>query len=345
MPRRRNFRLIARELAGLATNEEKEELQAWIAADPEHRRTWNIIREAWRLSDERESSSSYDADTDWLEVRARLDELAATTETSAAQRSHARYLPAGRRWTRRAVIGAAALAAGLLITWSVSKLGWLGSRRSTTAEVVAPRGTTKEAILPDGSRVRLGAESSIRYATAFHEPTREVELRGMAYFDVVHDPARPFIVHVRNGITTRVLGTRFVVFAYPESQHVQVAVADGRVALSSGGAAHAEVTISAGEAGQIGGGTAPTVARDTSVDAHFAWMRGVLVLKDRPLAEALVELGRWYDASLKVEDPRLASRLISTTAGDVPLENVLENITLALGARRVLRGDTTVIVP
>jgi ferric-dicitrate binding protein FerR (iron transport regulator) len=345
MSRRRDFRLIARELAGLATDEEKARLQAWIAADPEHRRTWNVIREAWRLSDDKGSLSSYDADADWPAVRARLDQLASTAETSAPRRSHAPPRTARQGWTRRAAIGAAALAAGLLITWSASRLVWPGSRRPAVAEVVAPRGTTKEAVLPDGSHVRLGAESSIRYATAFDEPTREVELRGMAYFDVVHDPARPFIVHVRNGITTKVLGTRFVVSAYPESPRVQVAVAEGRVALSSGGSAPAEVTIGAGEAGEIGEDAAPTVAKDTAVDSHFAWVRGVLVLKDRPLAEALVELGRWYDAPLKVDDPRLASRLISTTAGDVPLQNVLENITLALGARSVLRGDTTVIVP
>ncbi|HET7549962.1 MAG TPA: FecR domain-containing protein [Gemmatimonadaceae bacterium] len=345
MSRRRDYRLIARELAGLATDDEKARLQAWIAADPENRRTWNVVREAWRLSDERAGRSSYDADADWPAVRARLDQLGATAEPPAPRRTHARPSPATQSWTRRAAIGAAALAAGLLITWSVSRLVWPGNSKPAVAEVMAARGTTKEAILPDGSHVRLGAESSIRYAAAFDEPTREVELQGMAYFDVVHDPARPFIVHVQNGISTRVLGTRFVVFAYPETPRVQVAVAEGRVALRSGGPAPAEVTIGAGEAGQIGGDAAPTVAKDTSVDAHFAWMRGVLVLKDRPLAEALVQLERWYDAPLKVEDPHLASRLISTTAGSVPLQNVLENITLALGARSVVRGDTTVIVP
>lgn len=345
MSRRSDYRLIARELAGLATDEEKARLQAWIVADPENRRTWNVVREAWRLSAEKGGRASYDADADWPAVRARIDHLAATAGTSAPPPSRARPWPVGRGWARRSAIGAAAVAAGLLITWSVSKLAWPGGRQPAVAEVVAPRGTTKEAILPDGSHVRLGAESSIRYAAAFDDPAREVELRGMAYFDVVHDPARPFIVHLRNGITTKVLGTRFVVVAYPESPHVQVAVAEGRVALSSGGSAPAEVTIGAGEAGQVDGTTAPTVAKDTSVETHFAWIKGVLVLKDRPLAEALVELGRWYDAPLKVEDPRLASRLISTTADDVPLQDVLENITLALGARSVLRGDTTVIVP
>src|SRR5690606_24316004 len=97
------------------------------------------------------------------------------------RRSPIRAWPVGRGWARRAVIGAAALAAGLLIAWSVSRLVPSESRDPAVAEVVAPRGTTREAILPDGSHVRLGAESSIRYATAFRESTREVELRGMAY--------------------------------------------------------------------------------------------------------------------------------------------------------------------
>ena len=242
-------------------------------------------------------------------------------------------------------IRAAAVAGILLVSWVAWRFTRPELHGPAMVEVSAPRGATKQAVLPDGSRVRLGPESSMRYAAAFGQPGRTVELRGMAYFEVVHDPARPFLVHVRNGITTRVVGTRFVVFAYPENPRVEVAVAEGRVALSSERSSEHEVAIGAGQIGQVEADGALSVANDTSLDAHFAWTRGLLVLQNRPLAEALVELGRWYDVQLKVEDSHLATRRISTTAGDIPLDHVLTNITLALGARREQRGDTTVIVP
>lgn len=345
MSDRRTIRLIARELAGLTTDDERARLRAWIAADPAHLRIWTVLREAWLLSDGRGGRSSYDADIDWPKVRARIGQLRSPAVAPLPERAPSRPWSGRRAWMGRSAIRAAVLLGVLLLPWAAWKLTRPEHDRPAMAELSAPRGATKEVVLPDGSHVRLGAESSIRYAAAFEEPTRTVELRGMAYFDVVHDPARPFLVHVRDGVTTRVLGTRFVILAYPESPRVEVAVAEGRVALSSGRSSDHEVAIGIGQVGQVGTDGAPSVANDTSIDAHFAWMRGLLVLKDRPLSEALIELGRWYDVRLKVEDSHLAARRISTTAGDIPLDDVLANITLALGARREQRGDTTVIVP
>ena len=71
----------------------------------------------------------------------------------------------------------------------------------------------------------------------------------------------------------------------------------------------------------------------------------MLVIEDRPLYEALAELERWYDVELEVRDADLAARLITTSAGDAPLGNVIAGIVLALDARYEQRGDTIVLVP
>lgn len=339
-----DYNLIARALAGTATGEESAQLQRWIDADPEHRRTWKVLREAWRLSDGQGRGTRFDADADWQKVAARIGRA---RSAGAATGGAGRLLvlrPTRPAWARRAALAAAALAAVAGVSWSAWRLTHSHTARAM-AEVSAPRGSATEALLPDGSRVRLGAESSIRYAAAFDGPTRLVQLRGMAYFEVAHDPARPFLVRVPNGVTTRVVGTHFMVRAYPEDPRVEVAVAEGRVALRGGGAGANEVMVAPGEVGRVGGDGVPSVERLASLDSELAWTRGVLVIENRPLSEALVELGRWYDARLKVEDPRLAARRISTTAGDVPLAEALEKVTLALNAHREQRGDTTVIVP
>lgn len=339
-----DYHLIARELGGTASVEEKARLDAWIAAAPEHRRIWTVLREAWMLSDDTTQRSAYDADVDWPKVLARIDGLRVSPVIAGSMGARGRP-----RFSRRAAMGrvalrAAALAGILLAPWVAWRVTRVKAHPVAMVEVTTPRGGSREAVLPDGSRARLGAESSIRYATAFDGPVRAIELRGMAYFEVVHKTEKPFLVRVRNGITVRDIGTRFVVSAYPESPRVEVAVADGSVALSSGRTAYGEVGVSAGQVGRVAEDGALTVTKDESPDAHFAWMRGLLVLHDRPLAEALVELGRWYDVHLEVEDARLAAQRISTVAGDVPLDDVLAKMTLALGARREQRGDTTVIL-
>lgn len=83
--------------------------------------------------------------------------------------------------------------------------------------------------LPDGSRIWLNAMSRITYPEHFHGSRREVFLEGEAFFEVKHNPEKPF--YVRSGsFYTRVLGTSFQVKAY-EVTSWQVTVASGKVAV------------------------------------------------------------------------------------------------------------------
>ncbi|HEY0742366.1 MAG TPA: FecR domain-containing protein [Chryseosolibacter sp.] len=84
--------------------------------------------------------------------------------------------------------------------------------------------------LSDGSKVTLEPNSSIRYPKAFTRDNRLIELSGEAFFDVVKDPSRPFIVH-SNEIITKVLGTSFRITAFNDREEVVVAVKTGRVSV------------------------------------------------------------------------------------------------------------------
>ncbi|WP_236977126.1 FecR family protein [Membranihabitans maritimus] len=82
--------------------------------------------------------------------------------------------------------------------------------------------------LPDGSIVYMNEGSKLRYPSEFDSSGREVFLEGEGYFDVKHDPERPFIVRSGN-ISTRVLGTAFNVRALPDEDEIKVTVTRGKV--------------------------------------------------------------------------------------------------------------------
>ncbi len=98
-------------------------------------------------------------------------------------------------------------------------------RISNTANVI------KEIHLQDGSNVLLHPGSELTYPEAFAS-VREVELTGEAFFEVKRDPAHPFLVHTGD-VTTRVLGTSFLIQAYNEQKEIKVAVTSGRVSVLS----------------------------------------------------------------------------------------------------------------
>ena len=105
----------------------------------------------------------------------------------------------------------------------------------TPAQLMAlsvPRGQDYHLTLADGTQVWMNAESRLEFPDRFNGNTREVRLKGEAYFEVKKDAKRPFVVHT-DYLTTRVLGTAFNVRAYSR-RDASVTLVSGRVQVNSG---------------------------------------------------------------------------------------------------------------
>ncbi|MBL7696961.1 MAG: FecR domain-containing protein [Chitinophagaceae bacterium] len=90
---------------------------------------------------------------------------------------------------------------------------------------------TRYLTLPDGSTVVLHSGSKLEFPSSFTGATREVILEGEAYFDISHDPGKPFIIHTGK-VKTTVLGTAFNIKA--DEKHVVVSVTRGKVRVETG---------------------------------------------------------------------------------------------------------------
>jgi transmembrane sensor len=96
--------------------------------------------------------------------------------------------------------------------------------------IESKRGAMSLITLPDGSKAWLNAGSEIVYGDLYNISTREVQLLGEAYFEVVRNPSKPFIVKAGN-IAIKALGTSFNVKAYPEDRSVVTTLVNGRVVI------------------------------------------------------------------------------------------------------------------
>jgi len=84
--------------------------------------------------------------------------------------------------------------------------------------------------LPDGSQVTLFAKSRLSFDNFFGKKNRSVYLSGKAFFEVKKQPNSPFFVYA-NELVTKVLGTSFVIQAYPNDKQVEVQVKTGKVSV------------------------------------------------------------------------------------------------------------------
>jgi transmembrane sensor len=323
---------VARVLAGESPDDETRRVRRWLDARP--------ADAAFVAAVARLAPPASAAATD-VDVEAALRRVHDRLHATGVRPLRPHGTPARRRWPAIA-LPALAVAAVLL----VAVLVWRGARTvdaevRTVATAVGQRDSLR---LPDGSRVVLGPGSRLAVAAGFGGERREVALRGEAYFEVVHDDGRPFVVHAGSA-TVRDVGTAFTVRS-ADAGDVRVAVTEGVVLLGAASAGEAGgVRLEAGDRGVLRPGAPPEVARGAVTDDDLAWTRGRLVFRDAALPEVSAALRRWYGVELRVEGATLAARHLTAEFGDEPVERVLEVLGLALGADVERRGDTATLRP
>ena len=89
---------------------------------------------------------------------------------------------------------------------------------------------TQVIVLPDSSKVAIEPESKLKFSSLFNKTKREVYLEGEAFFQVTHNAKVPFFVHA-NEVTTKVLGTSFIIKAIKYEREITVVVKTGKVSV------------------------------------------------------------------------------------------------------------------
>jgi len=338
-----DWRIIDRHLAGDATADDEAALREWLASDPRNAELLSAARAASRGID-RPHAEVWDVDRAWSRVTSRMTDQSDSDVIPLAARGHARTTASAR--TQRIVAGAALIVAAAGVAAVVLVRGALppaAQRAPQRHEVAAAPAQQTRITLGDGTRVVLNAGSRLRYADAFGRGTRDVELDGEAYFDVVHDESRPFRVHARGSVAQDV-GTRFVVRAYPEQRAVDVVVTHGAVSLRREGTSMAPALLAAGQRGRVDSTGAVSVVAEADLDRWTEWTRGGIVLDGMSLGDAALELGRRFGVHVDVRGDDLAARRVSARFHDEPLPQILDALALALGARWTRDGDRIVFV-
>ncbi|MEP0369093.1 MAG: FecR domain-containing protein [Cyclobacteriaceae bacterium] len=272
--------LIFKYLNKTLTQKESEQLQRWLELDAENRMTLSKLSSFYRNN---ESKLPVLKQVVWNEINEKLGDSGATLENKGF-----------RTWNTLLKI-----AAVFLLISTSTFLVYQFTKESNQQQVVAFKTISKEAPLgskvttklPDGSIVTLNSGSKISFPEQFQGDSREVSLTGEAFFEVEHNPNKPFFVKM-NGDVVRVLGTSFNIRSYPEDSAVYVSVATGRVSYSipSGD----EVVLEPDRmATYIPNEGSLTTGKVDKLRA-FGWKDKVLYFNDVTFDKVIIELERWY---------------------------------------------------
>jgi transmembrane sensor len=178
--------------------------------------------------------------------------------------------------------------------------------------------------LPDGSTVVLNSGSTLHYPQTFAGNTREVMLIGEGYFDIKHDPDKPFVVRTGT-VTTVVLGTAFNIKAYSYEKDITVTVTRGKVKVSDENKLLAIITPDQ----QLTFRKEKQETRQQVVDSNvvIAWMDQDLFFDDVSMEEAAATLEERFDVEINFNSEKLkACRFTATFVKGEDLQQILEII-------------------
>lgn len=342
----RIWHLMAKELNKETSPEESEELSILLKQDDEVQQQFELLSRIWK-----EKSQSVDDDGNARKLILKIIDRA-QAQTDESEQSEEERLNIRRRSRRHRrmffITGAAAifiLTAGWLF-WNNQKADTGQAKKPET--LVVNKGSRSRFLLSDGTTVWLNAGSKLFYENDFSGTTREVRLEGEAFFDVIKNPKKPFIVHA-SGIDIRVLGTAFNVKSYPEDKNVETTLYRGLVnVVRAGDPAKKIIRLkpneklilskqAANEAKMLSEQvTLPVKASPesftiTHIDStkkeserfETAWLYSRLEFRGDSFEELALKLERWYNVTIAFTDEKVKQLTVTGSFENETVEQAM----------------------
>jgi transmembrane sensor len=291
--------LTARYLSGEASEEEIGLLSAWTQASDENALHFKQSANAWSILEKNRIDRQIDTEAEW-----KIFSEKTKVKTTSIRKLRIYFA-----------------AAAVILLLAVSSVIFFMTGGESEAVIFAASGFNREARLPDGSMITLTPGSSLSYEKDFENEQRRVILKGEAYFEVEHNPGRPFMVEAGE-VRVEVTGTSFYVNMNVDSG-TRVILTTGSVRVSHVSKPDAAITLKPGEQTLVPASGVPEPPSVSSDENYMAWKTGKIVFDDCALHDALPVLEKVYRKRFILDNPALGNCRITVTFSRQPLASVL----------------------
>lgn len=304
---------IIRYLQHEIEEEELRQLEAWLEEDPANKAYFFQLKRIDDLKRYPLFADEEEKEAGWRRMAERMEqELLPRSKQPSRRFSIQRTLSAGWWSVGRYV---AVVCVMIAIGWGISeyrvrRLALTPASVPVAAlnEIRVPEGgRANTLILSDGSKVILNASSVFKYPAAFDCGQREVYLEGEAYFEVMPDPQKPFVVKLRKQHIT-VLGTTFNIEAYNDRRYTLTTLLTGSIrleAFNEQGEAMSQMLLSPNQQALSDNRTGSVSLRNIDASLTNAWTRNEYKFKNEPLESIFRKLERRYGVRIFLENDSL----------------------------------------
>jgi len=307
------IRIIVKDLAENADQEEKDFLKKWIGESDENRNCFEQLRNIWEASESQKNLNSVNTNEALADVLRRIS---------------------GRSFLNKLWNSLGRIAAILFIPLLLGNILWItvGPKEDLSApgpvysEVFATFGTRTALKLIDGSLVWLNSGSSLKYPDKFTGNQREVTLNGEAYFEVTSNPDIPFIVKTSD-LTVKATGTKFNVMSYISDSKSEITLVTGKVFVSESdknGSVKPISELSPNQHMVFNGNTKSFSINDEDTYKYYAWKDGKLIFRNEPLSDVVKKISQVFNVDIELQGKELQDYRYRATFEDESLSEILK---------------------
>lgn len=323
--------LIARYLAGEASQEEWQELLQWMENSTENHKYFEGIKFVHDKAVASHRIVKVNTDKAWSKLSAQIEDLETPQPVKTIE-----FPLFKQAWFRTAAVIAVLIGIASLVYF----IG-IPSKNRISPVTIATTDSVITKTLADNTQITVNRNSKISFRMT--RKRKEIDLSGEAFIKVSHSSDTPLVVKAGETLI-RDIGTAFNVKAFPESQFVEVFVESGEVMFyteNSNG-----ITLKAGESGTYDK-VKKTFFRPDAVDVNVvAYKSKFFVFHDVSLKKVVSTLNNVYGQVIEFHNPVLENCKITVTfdnenpgaIADIIAETLNLKVLVA-GKKYVLQGE------
>lgn len=243
-------------------------------------------------------------------------------------------------------------AAGIILLAGLASLYFLRSSslpeqqlaRSHFRDIYNNSTYVQKASLPDGSQVWLSPQTTLKIPADFNTHNRRLILSGQGYFEVTHDPSKPFIV-MAGGLQTTVLGTHFNIEAYPRELNSTVSLTQGKVSVQARTASGNDSLIYLMPGNKLVYQVNQQQFRLEPVSSEYEqkWRNGSLVFDNLAMEDVFARLEHRFNKKIFFDREQFKGKKFTATYPHADLPLILGNMTFVQGFTYRQQKDSIII--
>ncbi len=371
MQRDRIWTLMSRKLSGEATQAELLELDYLIGLNPETDIPTQFVNEYWAIpieNDEEFLEATFHQHTERLKDKG----YHLNTDLSEAGSFSYETFEENKNSKRKILYGSAILLIVAVLFGSFFYSKTFAPQQNQTvakSEISTKNGSRTKVQLPDGTSVWLNSSSKLTYDNQnFGDKIREVSLIGEAYFDVVKNATKPFIIHTAK-MDIKVLGTAFNVKSYPGDKTTETSLIHGSVEVTLNDR-HEKIMMKPNEKLIINNDDAKTLPVNSMVTSQklssaatkpiielshltrypsdnsiveTGWINNKLIFTNESLEEIATKMERWYGVTIHIKNEKLKKELLTGSFEKETLPQALKALQFTTRFNYKIEKDTITI--